>query len=76
MCHLLYNTVENQYSIQKAIPRDPDGDNLKKKRFSFLPVQVPIETIIVRNEFILSLVVQLALEIHVLEHRQVGLVAG
>ena len=41
-----------------------------------IPVQVPIETIIVGNEFILSLVVQFALEIHVLEDGKVGLVAG
>ena len=41
-----------------------------------LPVEVPIETIIVGNQLILSLVVQFALEIHVLEHGQVGLIAG
>ena len=41
-----------------------------------IPVQVPIETIIVGNELILSLVVQFALEIHVLEDGKVRLVAG
>ena len=40
-----------------------------------IPVQVPIETIIVRNEFILPLVVQFALEIHVLEDREIGLIS-
>ena len=40
-----------------------------------LPVHVPIQTIIVRNQLILSLVIQLTLEVHVLQHGQVGLVA-
>ena len=41
----------------------------------YLPVQVPIQAVVVWNEFILPLVVELALEVHVLEHGQVGLVA-
>ena len=41
-----------------------------------IPVQVPIETIIVGNELVLPFVVQFALEIHVLEDRQVGLISG
>ena len=38
-----------------------------------LPVHVPIQAVIVRNQLILSLVVQLTLEVHVLQHRQVRL---
>ena len=39
-----------------------------------LPVHVPVQAVIVGDEFILSLIVQLALEVHVLQHGQVRLV--
>ena len=41
-----------------------------------LPVHVPVQAIIVGDELILPLIVQLALEVHVLQHRQVRLVPG
>ena len=41
----------------------------------YLPVQVPIQAVVVWNEFILPLVVELALQIHVLQDREVGLVS-
>ena len=40
-----------------------------------IPVQVPVETIVVGNELVLPLVVQFALEIHVLEDREIGLIS-
>ncbi len=38
------------------------------------PVHVPVQTVVVGDELILALVVQLALQVHVLQAGQVGLV--
>ena len=40
-----------------------------------VPVHIPVEAVIVGNELVLPLVVQLALEVHVLKTREIGLVA-
>ena len=39
-----------------------------------LPVHVAVETIIVGNQLILSFIVELALQIHVLENWKIGLI--
>ena len=41
-----------------------------------LPINIPVQAVIVRDEFILPLVVQLALQVHVLQVGQVRLVPG
>merc|ERR1712106_378939 len=47
-----------------------------KKCDVLVPVHVPVQAVVVGDELILPLIVQLALEVHVLQHRQVRLVPG
>ena len=47
-----------------------------KISYFHVPVNVPVQTVIVRNELVLPLIVELALEVHVLQDGQVRLVAG
>ena len=47
-----------------------------KISYFHVPVNIPVQTVIVRNELVLPLIVELALEVHVLQDGQVGLVAG
>ena len=49
---------------------------IEKVEFHFIPVNVSVEAVIVGYQLVLSLVVEFALEIHVLQDGQVGLVAG
>ena len=41
----------------------------------YIPVHVPVETIVVGDQLVLSLVVELALEIHMLENWKIWLVS-
>ena len=56
----IYTQSRKQYNVSNPIS---------------IPVQVPVETIVVGNELVLPLVVQFALEIHMLEDREIGLIS-